>query len=68
MNLKARFFDLCNKGAQCESMARDLLAAGDPTSALEECRMCSQYKAQAVLIIRNVPSIAALVDWKEEDD
>lgn len=66
MNLQAKFFDLCDKGAQCESMARDLLAAGDPVAAQEECRECRLYQAQALLIVRNVPRIAELVGWTEE--
>lgn len=68
MNLQSRFFDLVEKGTQSESMARDLLAAGDPVGAKEECRLCVQYKAQAVLIVRNNASIAALVGWTEDED
>ena len=68
MNLQTKFFDLCEKGAQSESMARDLLAAGDPVSAKEECRLCTQYKAQAVLIVRNNKRIADLVGWVEDEE
>jgi hypothetical protein len=67
MSLQAKFFDLVDKATQAESMARDLLAAGDPVAALEECRLCTQLKAQAVLIVRNTPAIAALVGWTEEE-
>ncbi len=68
MNLQAKFFDLVEKGNQSYSMAQDLLAAGDLESAQEECRLCTQYKAQAVLIVRNSPHIAALIGWIEEGD
>lgn len=67
MNLQAKFFALCEKGAQSESMARDLLAAGDPVAAKEECRLCVQYKAQATLIVRNSRKIADLIGWTEEE-
>ncbi len=67
MNLQARFFDLVEKSHQCYTMAQDLLASGDPLAAQEECRACTQYKAQALLIVRNNQAVANLIGWIESE-
>lgn len=67
MSLQARFFELVRIATISEQMARDLLAAGDPQGAKEELNECIALKAQAVLIVRNSPTIAQLVGWKEDE-
>lgn len=66
MNLLDRFHDLCERGNASFEIASALKLAGDLELALEEARLASAYKAQAVLIIRNVPRIAGIYDWQED--
>lgn len=66
MNLLDRFHDLCQRGEASFEIASALKLAGELELALEESRLASQCKAQAVLIIRNVPRIAGMYDWHED--
>lgn len=65
MNLLDRFHDLCVRGEASYEIAESLKLAGELGLALEEARLASQCKAQAVLILRNVPRIAGMYDWHE---
>ena len=66
MNLLDRFHDLCERGEASFEIAHALKMAGELELALEESRLASSCKAQAVLIIRNVPRIAGMYDWHED--
>lgn len=68
MNILERFHLLCEKGDASYDMAQSLRLQGELELALEEAKYASQCKAQAVLIIRNVPRIAGMYDWQENEE
>jgi hypothetical protein len=68
MNILDRFHLLCEKGNASFEIASALKLAGELELALEEARLASSCKAQAVLIIRNVPRIAGMYDWHEDSN